>query len=36
MNDGKDLERSGRRLIEVLAQHLPGGIEEYHEKPQSK
>jgi hypothetical protein len=27
------VESGGRGLIEVLSQHLPGGIEEYHEKP---
>jgi hypothetical protein len=29
---GKHFGGRGRGLIEVLCQHLPGGIEEYHEK----
>jgi hypothetical protein len=31
----KDLEGTNRGLIKVLSQHLPGGTEENHEKPQS-
>jgi hypothetical protein len=30
-----DLERSERRLIEVLSQNLPGGTEENYERPHS-
>jgi hypothetical protein len=30
---GKDSEGNGRRLIEVLYEHLPGGYEENDEKP---
>jgi hypothetical protein len=33
--DWKGVGGNSRRLIEVLAQNLPGGIEEIHEKPQS-
>jgi hypothetical protein len=32
---GKDVEGTGHGLIVVLSQHLPGGIEENHETPQS-
>jgi hypothetical protein len=39
MNDermtGRDLERSGSGLIEILSQHLRGRAEETHGKPQS-
>jgi hypothetical protein len=31
----KDLEGSGRDLIEVISWHLIGGTEEYQENPQS-
>jgi hypothetical protein len=30
---GKDLEESGRGVIEVLSSHSPGETEENHEKP---
>jgi hypothetical protein len=32
---GKNLDRSDRGITEVLSQHLPGGTEEHHEKPES-
>jgi hypothetical protein len=32
---GKDLEESGRRIIEVITQNFPECTEENHEKPKS-
>jgi hypothetical protein len=34
MNDGMELKLSGRGLLEVIAQKLPGGTEENHNKIQ--
>jgi hypothetical protein len=31
---GKDLEGSGRRLLEILCRNLAGGTHENHDKPQ--
>jgi hypothetical protein len=33
--NGRDMEGSGRGLIEVLSGHLPGGTEKNHENPHS-
>jgi hypothetical protein len=33
---GKDLEGSGRGLVEVLSRHLSEGTEEYHDKYQAR
>jgi hypothetical protein len=33
--NGKHLEGSGRGLIQALPRHLPGGINENYEEPQS-
>jgi hypothetical protein len=33
--DGRDLEGIGRDLMDVLFQHFPRGIKEYHNKPQN-